>query len=301
MKKIFYLLLLFVLAACGYYQDESMSLSLDVKNVDLDRLALKQEINGERVFLDSIFKKQWENSKEIEIKDAGNYFLSIDKNSGIPLYFEKGYKLKIVINQRASSFYYEGRGGDENEYLAMNRHHPVQGNFKGYKLKPQAFLEKLDKEMKDFFEIIDNNSSRKEFWKKAKSDQTLIKLTALLKYPVEYKKKFKKEAKLPPTYWDKLHSCDLNNTTLYQGNKQIVDEFLKHYANYLFVMEAQSSGNMQTDDRILKCFELIHSKFTDKKVRDKVMYLYALQVVETYDSEEIKKGMDFYFKHQSED
>lgn len=277
--------------------DDKIKFSLEVKNEKVDRMALHEVVGKKHIFIDSIFRKRWINGRKIIINKAGTYFLTIDKRSGVPLYLEPGFDVKIVLNE-VNKFSYKGRGSDENEYLVRDKHHLVNyQNFEPFKLKPLKFAQRVKKIFNPYFELIEKNRQNKIFWKVAYADQVLKKMTVLIEYPKLHEQITKKEVKLPGNYWDFLDQYNPNSTDLYIGDKLIIERFFTVYTEFLLEKKIQDLKVLSNSNQILAYFQLINESFTSAIVRDMALSWFAEKAINNYSKEEITEGMAFYFKH----
>ena len=182
MKKTIYFLFCLLLISCSLIENDSMKFKLEVENFDIRSMALKKVVEGEKIFIDSIYKKQWVQGEYLQLEDSGEYFLEIDNLSGIPLYMEKGFKLKVILNG-ANRFSYQGKGAEENEYLLRDLYHPLRmRKDELYSCEPEMFLKKLKRYLEPFDELIKSNNDKSVFWIRAKSNQDFMKSYTMLKY-----------------------------------------------------------------------------------------------------------------------
>ncbi len=295
MRKIIYLLIPVLFASCNsLFNNDSMKFTLEVENIDLDRMGLNEVVDGENVLVDSIYRKQWMHGNEFEIEKPGKYFLGIDQLRGIPFYMEKGFRLKIFING-VNRFYYEGKGADKNEYLLRQSYHPlIKTEEKIFSAEPKKFIASLNKVSNTFKQLFDKNKTEDEFWKEAKATQFLMKKTALLKYPELYQYYNQKEIVLPSNFYADIAKTNFNDEKFIIADQDVLMDFIWQYGKYLFNKYNKENKTYTKAAQINKTFELIHNYFKNEKLCDKMMYLYSATAINELTSEDINEGISYY-------
>ncbi len=295
MKKTIYFLFCLLLISCSLIENDSMKFKLEIENFDIRSMALKKVVEGEKIFIDSIYKKQWLQGEYLRLQDTGEYFLEIDNLSGIPLYMEKGFNLKIILNG-ANRFSYQGKGAEENEYLLRNLYHPLRiREDELYSCEPEMFLKKLKRYLEPFDELIKSNNDKSVFWIRAKSNQDFMKSYTMLKYLKQYQSKLSKPYKFSSRFELVLNKVDLPGMLSYNEKRPEFEEFTGLYVNHIVEKKNRNAAKLVLNNALVRGFEYLTKNFTGE-IKNKLLYTYAMFVLSNYPEEESQKAMDYYFK-----
>ena len=221
LKKSLFFLLIF--SSCNLSTDH-IRFSLNIENAEIDRMELLYFDGSEKLFIDSLYRKQWANGNRIVMSLSGLYYLSPSENCYIPVYLDKGFDVTVNLNS-FNKISYDGKGSEENEYVLRNIYHPLKSErYKGYYMNSKDFLEQLSKTLKPFYELINDNADKNLFWKEAYIEQSLIMYIAKLKYPLKRIEIEHKDMKFPNSYWSFVQEFSENKEAFSKSKPQLVTQ-----------------------------------------------------------------------------